>query len=478
MFTSLKRLKRIPYRLASLFMILLVGFSLNENPFRSRNIPASSPPIPNVIKIETWQQQLGHKILTLREAIPTASRVVLVPDPVTFLKAIQEWSLEERYPILIADDYYTPLFLKRFQPQEVIQLPSVQSSFFADQKRLMEEAVAAAWDSDISTLKETWQQLGWNPPGVVITSVHDSAAVAAVALAADRGQPLRFLDGYFGNVNQTLSPKSWKVLSDEVNQLIANTGYDYQDLGDTIDTITLVRDLPVKYRSPKNGQLLAVTDGLGRHQDGQRYAIAGWIYGSAERAVYQAMCAIFLNADQALLYDSYPHTDSWKAYHFQNGRQWLEKMGLTTTEIKPRQASQKTWQDLTAQPWTYDLIFMNSRGGKANFAVGNGQARVKDIPTLDTPTAMYLIHSFSATRPDDVNTVAGRWLNYGVYAYVGSVDEPYVTGFVPPEAMIARLSRQVPFLVSARYVDTPPWKITTIGDPLMVINATTGNKEK
>ncbi|MFP3386816.1 hypothetical protein, partial [Tritonibacter sp. SIMBA_163] len=81
---------------------------------------------------------------------------------------------------------------------------------------------------------------------------------------------------------------------------------------------------------------------------------------------------------------------------------------------------------------------------------------------------MYLIHSFSATRPDDVNTVAGRWLNYGVYAYVGSVDEPYVTGFVPPEAMIARLSRQVPFLVSSRYVDTPPWKITTIGDPLMV----------
>ncbi|AFZ42864.1 hypothetical protein PCC7418_0640 [Halothece sp. PCC 7418] len=466
-----KQFKEINYyRLPILFIILVVGFSLNKNPFRAFNPPSSPPPIPKAIKLETWQQQLGHKMTTLRQEIPTASRVVVVPDTVTFLQAIQDWSLEQRYPILIADDYYTPLFLKRFQPEEVIRVASVKDSFFQDKKQLMEEAVAAAWESEASTLQETWQELGWQPPGVVITSVHDSAAVAAVALAADRGQPLRFLEGYFGKVNQTLSAKGWQVLNQEVQGLIASTGYDYQQLGDTIDTMTLVRELPVKYRSPKNRQLLAVTDGLGRHEDGQRYAIAGWIYGSAERAVYQAMCAIFLDADRALLYDSYPNTERWEAYHFEQGSQRLEKMGLMTTEIKPEQANQKTWQNLTTQPWNYDLIFMNSRGGKADFAVGNGHASVEDIPSLATPTAIHLIHSFSATTPNDVNTIAGRWLDYGVYAYVGSVDEPYVTGFVPPHAIIARLSYQVPFLVSARYVDTPPWKITTIGDPLMVFN--------
>jgi hypothetical protein len=114
-------------------------------------------------------------------------------------------------------------------------------------------------------------------------------------------------------------------------------------------------------------------------------------------------------------------------------------------------------------------MFMNSRGGKSNFAVGNGDAVVKDIPHLNTPMAIHLIHSFSAATPNHVDTIAGRWLDYGVYAYVGSVDEPYVTGFVPPQAMIARLSLNVPFLVAARYIDTPPWKITTIGDPLLLI---------
>jgi hypothetical protein len=462
----------IKYRLPVLFLILFVGFSLNQNPFPKQERPVLIPPTPKVIKVEKWQQHLGDKITTLRQGIPTVSRVVLVPDTATFLAAIQKWNLQRRYPILIEDDQYTPLFLKRFQPQAVIRLSAVKASGFQNRERLMQNAVAASWETQANTLKETWQQLGWTPPGVVMTSLHDSAAVAAVALAADRGQPLVFLEGYYGNVNQTLPPRGWNHLKEEVNRLVASTGYDYQQLGDTIDTITLVRTLPVKYRSPENQELLAVTDGLGRNEGGKRYAITGWIYGTPERAVYQAMCAIFLDADRALLYDSYPQTESWKPYHFGESRQQLETIALSTTQIEHPHANQTTWQKLTAQAWNYDLMFMNSRGGKSNFAVGNGDALAKDIPQLKTPMAIHLIHSFSAATPDDIETIAGRWLHYGVYAYVGSVDEPYVTGFVPPQAMIARLSLKVPFLVAARYLDTPPWKITTIGDPLLVINET------
>jgi len=462
----------IKYRLIVLFIIILVGFSLNKNPFQKQERPVLIPPTPKVIKVEKWQQQLGHRIAILRQAIPTVSRVVLVPDTATFLQAIQEWNLQRRYPILIEDDQYTPLFLKRFQPQVVSRLSSVKTSGFQNRERLMQNAIAASWETKANTLKETWQQLGWKPPGVVMTSIHDPAAVAAVALAADRGQPLLFLEGYYGNVNQTLPPPGWNHLKEEVNRLVASTGYDYQHLGDTIDTITVVRTLPVKYRSPENQELLAVTDGLGRNEVGKRYAIAGWIYGTPERAVYQAMCAIFLDADRALLYDSYPHSENWEAYHFGQSSKQLETIGLATTHIEQPHASQTTWQKLTAQAWNYDLMFMNSRGGKSNFAVGNGNANVKDIPDLKTPMAIHLIHSFSAATPDDIETIAGRWLDYGVYAYVGSVDEPYITGFVPPQAMIARLSLNVPFLVAARYLDAPPWKITTIGDPLLVINET------
>ena len=71
--------------------------------------------------------------------------------------------------------------------------------------------------------------------------------------------------------------------------------------------------------------------------------------------------------------------------------------------------------------------------------------------------------------PDDGKTVGGRWLERGVYAYVGSVDEPYLEAFVTPRLLTNRLQMLTPFLIAAREIAAPPWKITTIGDPLMTI---------
>lgn len=461
------------WRFVVLFIIILLCFSIDQEFLESQLNPPRFPPLPpQKITVARWQQILGLKIIKLRQTIPVSKKVVLVPDEATFLSAIEQWSLQERYPILIEDDRYTPLFLERFQPQEIIRLPAVEQPLppLLNQRQLaMQKAVASAWETDENNLKKTWQKLGWKPPGVVITTVNDPAALAAVALAADRGQPLQFLEGYFGKVNQTLSSRGWENLNEAVNDLVASTGYEYQRLGDTIDTITLVRTLPVKYRSPKNQDLRAVTDGLGRHENGQRYAIAGWIYGSPERAIYQAMCSIFLQAETILLYDSYPKTEGWERYHFDELPEFLQQFKLEVKHIEKPTASRESWDQLMAQPWNYHLAFINSRGGKANFAVGNGDKFVKDIPQLQTPTMMHMIHSFSATTPEDIDTIAGRWLENGVYAYIGSVDEPYVTGFVPPKSIIARSLLNIPLLVAARYVDTPPWKITTIGDPLTLI---------
>jgi len=457
-------------RFVLLFLTLLIGFSLNHNPFDNRDQSSPPPPIPKSIEVAPWQRQLGNQIRTLRQRISTANRVVLVPDRATFLKAIQQWNRQTRYPILIEDDYYTPLFLNRFQPNEVIRLSSVNHSLPLNLKPAIQNAVAAAWESEDKSLQQTWKALGWEPPGVVITSVHDPAWVAAVALAADRGQPIKFLDGYYGKVNQTLSSRGFKNLRQEINFAVESTGYAYQTLGDTIDTITLVRSLPVKYRSPKNQEVLAVTDGIARTKNGNRYAIAGWIYGSPARAVYQAMSAIFLETETALLYDSYPKTASWEQYHFDPVIPLLKQAGLAIKHVEPPNANLKTWQQMTSHPWQYDLAFINSQGGKATFAVGDGKASVQDIPQLSTPTAMHFLHSFSATTPNDRNTIAGRWLNHGVYAYVGSVDEPYVSGFVPPKYILAQLSFNIPFLVASRYTEAAPWKITTIGDPLMLLN--------
>lgn len=108
---------RRQWRLVALFILLLLVFSLNQNPFRQQL--ASPPPIPTSFQVERWRQQLGEKIIRLRQVIPTEKKVILVPDEATFLSAIQQWNLKRRYPILIEDDHYTPRFLNRFQLLDV-----------------------------------------------------------------------------------------------------------------------------------------------------------------------------------------------------------------------------------------------------------------------------------------------------------------------------------------------------------------------
>lgn len=422
---------------------------------------------------EPWAVQSGLRIITLRQNIPTVDRIVLVPDTATFLAAIQKWNLKNRWPILIEDKKYTPLFLKRFQAAEIIRLPPIKTPLPTGKKlqQLLLKTVAQTWEvSDPAFLKEKWQKLGWEPPGVVFTSENDPAWPAAVALAADRGQLLQFLQGNFGTPNDTLNLQQWQQLQLTVQQAVDKTGYHYALLGDSIDTVTIVRQLAVKYQSPKNSsEQLAVTDGLGRFPNGDRWAMTGWIYGSPTRAIYQAMCSIFLDAENVLLYDSYPPEGVWKNYEMNTAANHFKDMGLNVNLIQQPEANQENWQNLTSVDWDFDLILFNSKGLKDIFAIGDGDASVKTIPKLTIPTAIHFLHSWSATTPDDPNTIAGRWLENGAYLYVGSVHEPYLAAFVPSKLIAERLSHSVPFLIAVRQYKSPPWKITTIGDPLMVI---------
>ncbi|MBR8826497.1 MAG: hypothetical protein DSM107014_01090 [Gomphosphaeria aponina SAG 52.96 = DSM 107014] len=428
------------------------------------------PKIPSFsYNFQPWAVNLGTRIATLRANIPTVNQVVIVPDEATFLVAIADWSKTGRWPILIGDNYYTEMFLARFQPAKVIHLPPVKLD--TPLKESMVSAVAAAWDAaDVISVQETWQSLGWQPPGIVMTSEKDPAWPAAVALAADRGQPLVFLEGDFGTANQTLTPQQWQQLQQQVEHLVQLTGYSYNKLGDTIDTVTIVRQQGVKYPSPeKEKELRAVTDGLARHENGSRWGIVGWIYGDANRSVYQAMCSIFLDSQTALFYNSYQQEDSWKNYQMNTPAQELTQGGFAVKLVQRPEAGLKTWRSLSEQAWEYDWIFVNSRGSPTEFEVGDGTANVADIPQLKTPAAVYFIHSFSAATPNDSATIAGKWLENGAYAYVGSVDEPFLAAFIPPELLVRRLIFGAPFLVSARQLDSASWKLTTIGDPLMIM---------
>ena len=429
--------------------------------------------LPPSAKEQPWPVQTGLRVGILRENIPTVNRIVLVPDEATFLAAIQKWNLKGNWPILIEDKKYAPMFLERFQPEEIVRLPSIKQQLPTGQKlqQLMHNSAATAWNAtDAKTLKEKWKELGWEPPGVVITSESDPARTAAVALAAARGQPLVFLEGNFGKPNNNLNDTQWKNLQIAVTKAVESTGYFYSQLGDAIDTITIVRQLAVKYQSPQNkDEQLAVTDGLGRHPNGERWAAAGWIYGSEVRSIYQAMCAIFLDSETAMLYDSYPKEGNWEKYEMESAASGLKTIGLNVELVQQPDSSLQTWRSLASKPWTFDLILMNSKGYPKSFQVGDGDAPVDDIPKLQFPAAIHMIHSWSASDPDDASTVAGRWLENGAYAYVGSVHEPLLSAFIPPKIMVDRLKRGAPFLIAARQLESPPWKITTIGDPLMSI---------
>jgi hypothetical protein len=114
-------------------------------------------------------------------------------------------------------------------------------------------------------------------------------------------------------------------------------------------------------------------------------------------------------------------------------------------------------------------MVMNSGGNADYFVLSDERGYCGDVPVLNVPLALHFTHSFSLRTPADGGTIGGRWLDHGVYAYIGSVDEPRLSGFIPPKFFIDRCMNFVPFLIAGRkWDDSPAWKINTLGDPLMI----------
>jgi len=218
------------------FLLDLVTISISINLLRSSRLLLHNYSSPTQKK-QPLPNQTGLRIANLRDKIPTIDRIVLVPDQATFLAAIEHWSLEGRWPILIEDEQYTPMFIRRFHPDQVIRLPSV--------------ATPLPKGEEFSACKELqlWHgiQLGnhhrrgsalWRPPGVVVTRVDDPAWPAAIALATDRGQPLAFLDADFGSPMEPSILINGSFLRRAFNRRWNRPVMLYESLGDDIDTVT------------------------------------------------------------------------------------------------------------------------------------------------------------------------------------------------------------------------------------------------
>lgn len=459
---------------SAIFILLSVlGTSHAQDPSRA-HVP---PP---------WPVQLGVRVATAEAGRPVAPIVVLVPDEATFLQEVGRWSMSAQWPVLFDDDELAPLFIRAFKPAHVFRVSPAPplSPHRAAREDAMKRVVAQSWGGDATTSPaEAFEAMGWKPPGVAVTDARDSAWPAAVALAAARGLSLAFLDGDYGRAGVVLGARRTKELKARLTRLVEEQGYSWQALGDTIDAVAICRSLAGRtslepmasarnIHADRHKGPYALTDTLCRHDDGARWAIAGWIWGSPGRSAYMAMSSIFLDRSSIAFFNGYTTGGGRERYDVIDIAVKTSEAGYTTTINRGSEGDLDAWLNNSMGGLSVDVLVANSSGQPEEFNLtGGSKGGAVDVPLLARPLALHLIHSYSLQRPNDHGTVGGRFLDHGVYAYVGSVEEPYLGAFVPPDLLMRRLFSFVPFLVAGRSWDGPfasVWRLTTIGDPLML----------
>ena len=443
----------------------------------------------------SWQIQMGLRSFQVRTRIPIVDKVVLVPDAATYLDEISRWTLRGRWPVLIEDDFFTPMFVRAFKPSKVIRRTSIGAmpATIEEKNAMAKNAITQSWtvpgsDANPHNPAEAFASARFEPIGIVFASMSDPAWTAAVALAAGHGQVLSWLEGSFDPPSSTMGPSQFQDLSSRIEEGTRATGLGYISLGDAIDAVTICRSMPWKVEvppgaqwappagaNPKPGEAVAVTDALCRNPDGHRWAIASNIFGDEVRCAYIAMCSLYLSQKSVWMMNTYGNEGEFGRYGMTDGVEVLKSAGYETTEFSGAQASVVSWLNLLMGGFKPDVLYMNTMGNMDFFKMWQDfQCYPEDVPMLQHPMAMHLIHSWSLTSAESRDTVGGRWLEHGIYAYAGSVYEPYLVAFVPPSMVATRMVNMVPFLVASRWGDGPidsVWRVTMFGDPLMVVTS-------
>ena len=469
----------------------------SENADSTDVTATQAPPQPNFDE-RPWPQKLGIRSAFFARQWPAVDTVVLVPDLPTWLDEIMKWNMQSgRWPVLLEDDYYTRLFVRRFAPKTIIRRPSLGTSLPEDPKelesmvrrqRITSWAGAEAADAG-KTINDLFRERNWAPPGIVATSFSDSAWPAAVTLAIARGQLLRTLDANFGEPFSTMDGTNVPLLRSRIEKMFADTGWTWGTLGDQLQTLTLCRDFPTRAKVylPQNARVnlpganlssvdppVAVTDLICRNADFQRYAICGWLFGDHIRSIYMAMCSVFIDRDSISLFSAYETRSGIEAYRISPAGKQLRSAGYeVVSQTIDRNATLEGWRRLVMGGFKSDVLFMNTSGRNSQLEMAlETNGKTSDVPTLTQPLALHMIHSYSLQNPDNPRTIGGRWLDRGVYAYVGSCEEPFISAFRTPLEVVEWIANYAPFLVSARKYQgemSKPWRVVSIGDPLMLI---------
>ncbi|MDX2130718.1 MAG: hypothetical protein SFY69_01540 [Planctomycetota bacterium] len=457
--------------------------------------PIPLPPVPGgqaAPADEPAQVRIGRRVDATRRAATVGDVLVLVRDAGSYTRAIGEWSPTARFPVLIDDGTLEGMeniarFARAFRPARVVRWNAAGdaggtydgASFAKTTIASVTDGVARAWDVPEGApgsmigedaLLAHWRGIGHTPPGIVLMNVEDPAWAGGLALAAGRGQAVGFVPMRQG-FDATIGAPETEILLRASERVAETSGWSWRGLGDDLEGVTIAMNSPNRYDTGK--ELLAMSDRVGRlgpaATPGARWAWGGHAFGTAPVSVYRAMCALFLQPQDAWLFDGYPNEGAWAKYDCTQAAEILREGGLRAEVLDSPRTTSWDWRIRAARPVSGGLVMVNTKGNDDFFEVHTGRCLPGDVPVLDVPAAAAIVHSWSATAAANRDRLGGRWLERGVFVYAGSVHEPYLGGFVPTPALAGRLRAGAPFGVAARLDGAPWWKITILGDPLYTL---------
>lgn len=464
-------------RLPALAALALAPLALSWAP--ARDAPEAPPP-PRTLFDERLAELRRASVSWMNRPGPrrrVVDQVCLVPDVATFLRAVAAWDSEHYFPVLIDDPETNLRFLRAFRPSRVVRMPEAGPAV-ADEK-LWARAVEAVGDSWSSGARPRLpgelvpEALGPTPPGVVACYPRSPSLAGAVALAAGRFQPLvRWEPDRPRGVELSLEEAD-RMMAD-LEARVAVVAPKFDRLGDDCDFVTLAGEWPDRYRIPegqKKGSA-ALDDLLARRRDDiRRWGYVGRLIGGPAESAYRAMCSLFLQPESAILVNGYQDEgEPWAGYQMRDAASRLVKELRTFHRSGPEEAGLVGWHRAFDPINRHGLVLINSSGGENNFNLPGGPGRTADVP-MSVPAAVLMIHSFSAARPSDSRTLAGRWLDNGAFLYFGSMNEPYLNAFRTPTLVANLLADGLPASAAVRKLVAEdgfgtPWRLVYLGDPL------------
>lgn len=426
---------------------------------------------PKAADAEPPSMTMGKRVLAVRVKVPRASTLVLATDAASYTRAISEWSMERRFPVLIDDGtpgarHNIARFIHGYKPEQILRLSGDDEQPTRD---TIEAAAAEAWETGPDqSLRERWTELPFTPPGVVVASETDPAWTAALALSADRGQPIVWLEQNPASLNTVQPEADATAWRSDLRERIDALGWSWDELGDKIDALTLCLTMPSKVKV--GDRIMAMTDFIARNDDNTPWAACGMIAGTEAEAAYAAMSALFLQPRSAWFFDGY-EGNFGAEYAVDRPAAMFRQAGFARIMADARpNGGLRVWRTRQRGGLDAGLVFVNTKGHARWFDLAGSRAYGSDVPVLRQPAAVHFIHSFSAQLPSTPESIAARWLDHGAFIYYGAVDEPGLAAFLTPEQATGRLLTGIPAGFAFRYDNTSVvWKVNYFGDPLFTL---------